>query len=75
MKDEELLKVFLDVLKSYEKVFGLKINILKFECMWIGVSCNCKCEVLGLKWLKCFIKCLGVYLIYDYDEFIKLNYK
>ena len=27
LKDEESLKVFLDVLKSYEKVSGLKINI------------------------------------------------
>ena len=43
--------------------------------MWIGASCNCKREVLGLKWPKRPIKCLGVYLIYDYDEFIKLNYK
>ena len=42
--------------------------------MWIGASCNCKCEVLGLKWPKRPIKCLGVYLTYDYDEFIKLNY-
>ena len=43
--------------------------------MWIGASRNCKREVLGLKWPKCPIKCLGVYLTYDYDEFIKLNYK
>ena len=65
MKDEESLKVFLDVLKSYEKVSGLKINISKSECMWIGANRNCKRP----------IKCLGVYLTYDYDEFIKLNYK
>ena len=75
MKDEESLKVFLDVLKSYEKVSGLKINISKSECMWIGASRNCKREVLELKWPKRPIKCLGVYLTYDYDEFIKLNYK
>ena len=73
--DEESLKVFSDVLKSYDKVSGLKINISKSECMWIGASCNCKREVLGLKWPKRPIKCLGVYLTYDYDEFIKLNYK
>ena len=42
LKDEELLKVFLDVMKSYEKVSGLKINISKSECMWIGASRNCK---------------------------------
>jgi len=43
--------------------------------MWIGASSNCKREVLGLKWPKRPIKCLGVYFTYDYDEFIKLNYK
>ena len=46
LKDEESLKVFLDVLKSYEKVSGLKINISKSECMWIRASRNCKREVL-----------------------------
>ena len=75
LKDEESLKVFLDVMKSYEKVSGLMIDISKCECMWIGASHNCKREVLGLKWPKHPIKCLGVYLTYDYDEFIKLNYK
>ena len=75
LKDEESLKVFLDVLKSYEKVSGLKINISKSECVWIGASRNCKREVLGLKWPMRPIKCLCVYLTYDYDEFIKLNYK
>ena len=42
LKDDELLKLFLDVLKSYEKVSGLKINISKSECMWIEASRNCK---------------------------------
>ena len=36
LKDEESLKVFLDVLKSYEKVSGLKINISKSECIGGG---------------------------------------
>ena len=43
--------------------------------MWIEASHNCKCEALGLKWPKRPIKCLGFCLTYDYDEFIKLNYK
>jgi len=72
LKDEESIKVFSDALKSYEKVSGLKINISKSESMWIGASRNCKREVLGLKRP---IKCFGVYLTNDYDEFIKLNYK
>ena len=75
LQDEDSLKIFLDVLNSFEKVSGLKINISKSECMWIGESRDCKREILGLKWLKRPIKCLGVYLTYDYDEFIKLNFK
>ena len=32
-------------------------------------------EIFGLKWPNRPIKCLGVHISYDYDEFIKLNYK
>ena len=49
LKDEESLKVSLDVPRSFEKVSGLKINISKSECTWIGRSRNCKREILGLK--------------------------
>lgn len=70
-----MLKSLLDVINSFERILGLKINILKFECMGIGVSCGCKGDFCGFKWFEWLIKCLGVYLIYDYDEFIKMNYK
>ena len=43
--------------------------------MWIGESRDCKREIFGLKWPKRPIKCLGVYITNDYEEFIKLNYK
>ena len=56
-------------------ISGLKINISKSECMGIGVSCGRKGDFCGLKWPECPIKCLGVYLTYDYDEFIKMNYR
>ena len=38
-------------------------------------SCGRKGNFCGLKWPEHPIKCLGIYLTYDYDEFIKLNYK
>ena len=43
--------------------------------MGIGVSSGRKGDFCGLKWPERSIKCLGVYLTYDYDEFIKMNYK
>ena len=75
LRDEASLGSLLQVLKSFEKVSGLKIDISKSECMWIGESRNCKREIFGLKWPNRPIKYLGVYITYDYDEFIKLNYK
>ena len=69
------MKSLLDVINSFEKISGLKINISKSECMGIGVSCGRKGDFFGRKWPERPIKCLGVYLTYDYDEFIKMNYK
>ena len=43
--------------------------------MWIGESRDCKREIFWLKWPNVPIKCLGVYITDDYDEFIKSNYK
>ena len=43
--------------------------------MWIGESRDCKREIFRLKWPNRPIKCLGVYITYDCDEFIKFNYK
>ena len=75
LRDETSLGTLLELLNNTEKVSGLKINRSKSECMWIGESRDCKREIFGLKWPRRPIKCLGVYLTYNYDEFIKLNYK
>ena len=75
LRDETSLGTLLELLNNFEKVSGLKINRSKSECMWIGDSRDCNREIFGLKWPRRPIKCLGVYLTYDYDEFIKLNYK
>ena len=75
LKDDCSLKRLFDVINSFEKISGLKINISKSECMGIGVSCGRKGDFCGLKWPERPIKCLGVYLSYDYDEFIRMNYK
>ena len=65
-----VLKALMDVIEGFEKISGLKINISKSECRDIGEAHCRKGDFLGLKWLERLIKCLGVYLTYDYDEFI-----
>lgn len=56
------------------KISGLKINISKSECMSVGKSCVCKGEFCGINGV-CLIKCFRVYLTYDYEEFVQVNYK
>ena len=75
LKDDCSLRNLLDVMNSFEKMSGLKIDISKSECMGIGVSSGRKGDFCGLKWPERSIKCLGVYLTYGYDEFIKMNDK
>ena len=43
--------------------------------MGIGEARGRKGDLFGLNWPARPIKCLGVYLTYDYDDFIKMNYK
>ena len=64
-RDYASLKKFLELLKSFEK---------KSECMGVGEARRRKGDLFGLNWPARPIKCLGVYLTYDYD-FIKMNYK
>ena len=73
--DDASLKALLDVIEDFEKISGLKINTSKSECMGIGEARGRKGDFFGLKWPERPIKCLGVYLTYDYDDFIKMNYK
>ena len=75
LKDDASLKALLDVIEDFEKISGLKINTSKSECMGIGEARGRKGDFFGLKWPEHPIKCLGVYLTYDYDDFIKMNYK
>ena len=71
-----VLKALMDVIEGFEKISGLKINISKAECMGIGEGRCCKGDFLGLKWpARTADQMPEVYLPYDYDEFIKMNYK
>ena len=43
--------------------------------MGVGEGRSRKGDFFGLIWLAGPIKCLQVSLTYDYDDFIKMNYK
>lgn len=73
-KDKKSLKHFISVLEDFNDVSGLKINIDKTEAMWIGSKCKCVKKPLNLSWKESNIKLLGVYLGYDTQEIINLNF-
>ena len=53
LNDEDSAFNFLEKLKQFEKVSGLKINYKKTEAMWIGAKQNCKDTPLQVKWPFC----------------------
>ena len=74
LNDEDSAFNFLEKLKQFEKVSGLKINYKKTEAMWIGAKRNCKDTPLQVKWPFCPIKVLGVHLTYDQSLFRDYNF-
>ena len=48
-------QALLKLLNDFEKVSGLKLNVMKTEAMWIGSLQNCEDEPLGFKWKTCQI--------------------
>lgn len=48
--DLNLVCVLFKLFESFEKVFGLKLNVIKIEVMWIGFFWNCEEELFGVKW-------------------------
>ena len=72
LKDIKSLKEALNILKHFEKVSGLSVNIEKSEAFWLGnniVNSN----PCGLKWTKDPVKSLGIWLTNDYYQMTKLN--
>ena len=57
-------QALLRLLNDFEKVSGLKLNVMKTEAMWIGSLQSCEDEPPGFKWKAC-VKCLGVFITYD----------
>ena len=53
LADLSSAQALLKLLNDFEKVSGLKLNVMKTEAMWIGSLQNCEDEPLGFKWKTC----------------------
>ena len=53
LADLNSAQALLKLLNDFEKVSGLKLNVMKTEAMWIGSLQNCEDEPLGFKWKTC----------------------
>ena len=67
-------RALLKLLNDFEKVSGLKLNVMKTEAMWIGSLQNSEEEPLGFRWKKC-VKFLGIFLTYDVKLLVEKNVK
>ena len=64
----------LKLLNDFEKVSGLKLNVMKTGAMWIGSLQNYVDEPLGFKWKTC-VKFLGIFITYDVKILAEKNFK
>lgn len=55
----------LKVLNDFKEYFGLEINIIKIEVMWLGEWKDRIDEFFGFKWLKEFVSVFGVFFFYN----------
>ena len=74
LADLNFAQALLKLLDDFEKVSGLKLNVLKTEAMWIGSLQSCEDEPLGFKWKTC-IKFLGIFITYDVKILVEKNFK
>ena len=75
VNDLESLKVIFHLLDLLTKGSGLKVNRDKSEAMGIGASSNYRHPVLGVKWPKDSVKCLGIFFNSKTDKIIDDNFK
>ena len=50
LADLNSAQALLKLLNDFEKVSGLKLNVMKTEAMWIGSLQNCEDEPPGFNW-------------------------
>ena len=64
LSDLTSARALFKLLESFEKVYGLKLNVTKTEVTWIGSLRDCEEEPLGVKWQEC-VKFLEMFITYD----------
>ena len=74
VQNEEAAKALFDLLKEFEECSGLKINKGKTEGMWIGSDQFRNETPLGIKWPTGPKKILGIFVSYNVNEAIRLNF-
>lgn len=70
LSDLNSAQALFKLLEGFEKVSGLKLNVMKTEAMWIWSLQSCEDEPLGVKWQKC-IQFLGIFITYDVQLLVK----
>lgn len=74
LADLNSAQAFPKLLNDFEKVSGLKLNVMKTEAMWIGSLQSCEDEPLGFKWKPC-VKFLSISITYDVKILVEKNFK
>ena len=72
VKDHESLKMVLDLMDTFKKCSGLRLNKGKTEAMWLGIKGHRK-KGLDIKWQNDKIYSLGIWFCRDHEEDIILN--
>ena len=77
LKNSFEIKEAISSLKQFGKIAGTKLNIGKYDGLWIGSSNNRQnaCTLYNIKWTKEPIRYLGIYIGYDSQKCFKLNFE
>ena len=77
VKNSFEIKEAISSLEQFGKIAGTKLNIGKYEGLWIGSSKNRQntCTLYNIKWTKEPIRYLGIYSGYDSQKCFKLNFE
>ena len=54
--------------KNFSDISGLHLNVKKTKAIWLGKWETKKTTPLNLKWLRCPVKVLGIYVSYDEEK-------
>jgi len=63
------------VLKEFEKVSGLKVNVNKTEALGLGTFDKTRIQNLNINWVDTSTKVLGIHISDDKTHLIDLNFK